>query len=173
MKGIMEESLIVRELNGIPQAPLLCTGQEEEALLTGHLVTAGLAASPAQIRHVTRWENIWQVSLTEPAGAADLLVRLQALTPNRSDRTISMQALNQLCDQVMSLDHSTGLHAILLSEGDQTVIGRNVGRHNALDKAVGKALKKVYASPGPRCVPPGSFPWKCSQKPRWRGSLFS
>lgn len=42
MKGIMEESLIAQELNGIPQAPLLCTDQEEEALLTGHLVTAGL-----------------------------------------------------------------------------------------------------------------------------------
>jgi FdhD protein len=52
------------------------------------------------------------------------------------------QKLNGLCDEVMSLDHSGGLHAILLSDGAKTVVGRDVGRHNALDKAVGKAIKE-------------------------------
>ena len=58
-----------------------------------------------------------------------------------SSLRIRVDELNTLCDQVMALDNSAGLHSILLSDGEKTVVGRDVGRHNALDKAVGKAVQ--------------------------------
>ncbi len=140
MKGIMEESLAMWELNGIPQAPLLCTGQDEEALLTGHLITAGLADSPARIHSILCRDGVWRVSADRSRDAAgSTLERLEILQANPSDRKTTWQELARLCDEVMALDNSAGLHAVLLSDGEKTVVGRDVGRHNALDKAVGKA----------------------------------
>ena len=143
MNGIMEESLAAWELNGAPQPPILCTGQDLEALLRGRLIAMGLGADAARESDVVYQEGVWRVTaegIGEGEGA--VLERLKALLPNPSGRTISWQALAQLCDQVMALDNSAGLHAVLLSDGEKTVIGRDLGRHNALDKAVGKALRE-------------------------------
>lgn len=146
MNGIMEESLVAWELNGVPQAPILCNGQDVEALLIGHLITAGLVRFPDQIRSVACRENFWHV-VTERQEKAicDPVRRLKAFGVNPSEYKIPWKQLDQLCAQVMALDNSAGLHAVLLSDSEHTVIGRDVGRHNALDKAVGKAMKEGMA----------------------------
>lgn len=136
MKGIMQEALLRWQLNGKPQQAMLYDGQDDEALLRGHMITAGLAV-PGDNLTVTRQGDTWQVS-TPGAIARKALEELQPLDSRCS---IRMAELNALCDQVMALDNSAGLHSILLSDGDKTVIGRDVGRHNALDKAVGKAVQ--------------------------------
>lgn len=142
MDGVMLETLVPWSLNGITQAPLLCTGEEEEALLTGHLITSGLVASAGKVRSVIRSGEIWEVSADlSPEAGMPMVSRLKSMAASRSPRVIRLEELTRLCDQVMSLDHSAGLHGILLSDGDKTVVGRDVGRHNALDRAVGLALQ--------------------------------
>ena len=145
MDSLMQESLVSWSLNGALQAPLLCTKQDEEAMLTGHLIASGLIESPASIHSIRLAGDAWQV-LAEVAGEAGTpaLLRLDTLPPIRSGCTVSQSRLNQLCDQVMALDHSAGLHAVLLWDGAKCVIGRDVGRHNALDKAVGLAVKEGF-----------------------------
>ena len=143
MDGLMQESLVSWSLNGTLQSPLLCTKQDEEAMLIGHLVTSGLVGSPACIHSIRSVSEGWEVSAdTAREGNTSPLLRLETLLPNSSRRTVSAELLNQLCDQVMALDHSAGLHAVLLSDEEKCVIGRDVGRHNALDKAVGMAVKE-------------------------------
>ena len=61
MTGLMEESLLFWALNGTPQPPLLCTAAEEEALLTGYLITSGRVASHAQILQTEQQGAVWQV----------------------------------------------------------------------------------------------------------------
>ncbi len=142
MNGIMQESLVSWSLNGAPQVPLLCTKADEETLLLGHLVTSGIVASSLCIESIRPEGNAWRVTaiVSQKAGMPALL-RLDSMQPNRSPRTVSTAELDQLCERVMSLDHSAGLHAVLLSDGEKLVVGRDVGRHNALDKAVGMAVK--------------------------------
>ena len=144
--GMMLETLVDWTLNGVSQAPLLCSGQDEEALLTGHLITFGLVDSAKDILSVARCENNWQVcAALSPEAKKSVPGRLDKMEINRSGRTVKAAELNRLCDELMALDHSAGLHSVLLCDGKKTVIGRDVGRHNALDKAVGKALKEGIA----------------------------
>ncbi len=142
MEGIMEESLVSWALNGVSRAPLLCTEREEEALLCGHLLTSGRVSSPARIRGIAREDGVWQVRADALPPTADPLARLAALTPNASPRALTRAELLRLQDRVMAQDHTAGLHAVLLDDGTHTVIGRDVGRHNALDKAVGLAVRE-------------------------------
>lgn len=139
MDGIMLESLLEWTLNGVPQRPVLCSGQDGEALLAGRLITSGAAEGVPKVRQTADGFSV-TADLTGAEG--DSLRRLETMWPNPSIRTATWEELRRLCGQVMGLDHSAGLHAILLSDGEKTVIGRDVGRHNALDKAVGFALRE-------------------------------
>ena len=136
MSGIMHEELLHWQLNGQVQRALLYDGQDEEELLRGHLITAGLVMPEDDVTIVLK-EGLWQVQKPEKAGT----VFFEELKPLNTPFCIRMNELDLLCNQVMALDNSAGLHAILLSDGEKVVIGRDVGRHNALDKAVGKAIQ--------------------------------
>lgn len=141
MNGIMEESLLDWELNGIPQPPLLCTAEAEEALLRGHVITCGKVDSPAQINSIARDGSVWRVSADGAVNAgAGVLERLDALASNASGLRINSAELVRLCDQLMAMEHASGHHACLLFDGECSVVGRDIGRHNALDKAIGSAL---------------------------------
>ncbi|MBR5109709.1 MAG: formate dehydrogenase accessory sulfurtransferase FdhD [Clostridia bacterium] len=143
MDSLMQESLVPWSLNGVSQPPLLCTKQDEEAMLIGHLLTSGLIDSAACVHSIRPAGDAWLVSahVSGKAGTPALL-RLDTMPPNRSGRTVSAERLNRLCGQVMALDHAAGLHSVLLWDGEKSVVGRDVGRHNALDKAVGMAVKE-------------------------------
>lgn len=136
MSGIMHEELLYWQLNGLTQHALLYDGHDEEALLRGHLITAGLAMPEDDIT-VALKDGLWQVLKPENTET----IALEELKPLDSAFCIRMDDLDLLCNQVMALDNSAGLHAVLLSDGEKTVVGRDVGRHNALDKAVGKAIQ--------------------------------
>lgn len=141
MKGIMEESLLRWTWNGREQEPFLCSGGDAEALLRGFLATAG-GVNAARIRNIARDGEGWRVE-TEggPYPRAGLEERLERTAPVSSDFRIGTEELEQLCGLAMERDPQfAGLHTALISDGIRTVTGRDVGRHNALDKAVGKAL---------------------------------
>ena len=141
MKGVMKEYLLEWELNGIPQSPLLCSGEDQKALLIGHMITSG------RIDPSSRWcidgseEKCWQISTDSPVRkVGSAFEALDSMGPIPSDRKAEPSELSELCDELMGQEHLVGLHAVLLSDGEQQVIGRDIGRHNALDKAVGTAL---------------------------------
>ena len=143
MNGIMEESLVSWRLNGKPQTPFLCTGENLEALLTGFLITSLGFPYAKNALSIHQEKDVWLVETKAPLAEPPIgLERLAALPPLEDGFQISLSTLEALCGQVMALDNSAGLHAVLLSDGEQTVIGRDIGRHNALDKAVGMAARQ-------------------------------
>lgn len=140
-KGLMEETLLCWTLNGTPQAPFLCSAGDAGDLLLGHMIASGAAADPASVR-CEETASGWQVSCAlKPNASAPLPGRLDALPPLRSELTLSAAEVEAALSRVMALDHGTGLHAILLWDGEQTALGRDIGRHNAVEKAVGQALR--------------------------------
>ena len=136
MSGIMHEELLYWQLNSRAQRALLYNGQDEETLLRGYLITEGMAEPEDDVTIVLK-DGLWQVLKPESTKT----VLLDELEPLASPFCTCMNELGLLCNQVMALDNSAGLHAVLLSDGANMVIGRDVGRHNALDKAVGKAIQ--------------------------------
>ena len=142
MNGIMKECLVEWELNGIPQSPVLCSGQDVDALLLGRMITSGMVNPNCRTEATELHENHWRVSAKAVVNAdADILNNMEKLVPNPSDRKAEWSELSALCDELMAQEHSAGLHSVLLSDGRQCVVGRDIGRHNALDIAVGKALR--------------------------------
>ncbi len=141
MKGIMREFLLPWTLNGAAQAPFLCSEGEAEALLLGHMVASGLVEAPDKVRSIRRSGGQWQVQ-AELCGQASrpAVERLETLKPLEDGFALPASAVIACCEQVMCLDHGAGLHAVFLSDGEKTALGRDIGRHNAVEKAVGNAL---------------------------------
>ena len=140
MKGLMEESLLRWTWNGEEQEPFLCSPEDGEALLRGFLLTQ-CGADGARI--AGRDGDAWRVETEDgPAPRAGLAERLDRTAPVSSGFRTGTEELEKLCDLAMARDpRRAGLHTVVLSDGTKTVAGRDVGRHNALDKAVGKALQ--------------------------------
>ena len=142
MRGIMREYLLRWTLNGMPQAPFLCSEGEGEALLLGHLVASGMVDEAGDIQSIWYDNGLWTVQALLKEGAAiPALMRLDGLKPLESALSLPASEIIACCEQVMGLDHAAGLHAILLSDGEKTSLGRDIGRHNAVEKAVGKAVQ--------------------------------
>ena len=140
MRGIMREYLLRWTLNGMPQAPFLCSEGEGEALLLGHLVASGMVDEAGDIQSIWYDNGLWTVQALLKEGAAiPALMRLDGLKPLESALSLPASEIIACCEQVMGLDHAAGLHAILLSDGEKTSLGRDIGRHNAVEKAVGKS----------------------------------
>ncbi len=143
MSGIMREALLSWALNDTPQAPLLCSAGEEEALLLGHMVASGLVDDADKVRSIRREGDGWQVRAELCAQASlPALRRLEALKPLDGGFVAPSAAIVRRCEQAMAAERGAGLHTVLLGIGERTALGRDIGRHNALEKAVGSALRE-------------------------------
>lgn len=143
MKRLMAEALLRWRLNGQDQRTLLCSPGQERALLTGLLLTGGMVASPADIRRVGLEEGIWQAEAdTAAEDFPDLPARLDALTPVTGTCPLSPAELLALHKSLMAGGGGSGLHGALISDGKNQAVARDIGRHNAIDKAVGLAVER-------------------------------
>lgn len=143
MSGIMQETLLSWTLNDASQAPLLCSEGEEEALLLGHMVASGLVDGADRVRSIRYEGDGWQVR-AELCGQASLpaMRRLDGMKPLDGGFVAPSAAIVRCCGQAMATERGAGLHTVLLSDGERTALGRDIGRHNALEKAVGVALRE-------------------------------
>ena len=143
MTGQMEESLVRWTLNGKPCPPFLCSPGDTEDMLRGHMAASGLAADPLSVRIREGAAGVWEVACDVREDAGLFMVdRLEKLAPLASGLTVSLEEVRRAVGEVMDLDHGGGLHAVLLWDGKRTALGRDIGRHNAVEKAVGRALRE-------------------------------
>ena len=143
MSRLMTESLLCWRLNGRDMRAILCSPGQERALLTGLLLTGGMIQSPDQVLSLRREAGLWLAEAdTEMIDFPDLSERLETLQPLPETPLPEGSQLLALHKALMAGGGKSGLHGALISTGGGRVIARDIGRHNAIDKAVGLALER-------------------------------
>ena len=143
MSRLMTESLLRWRLNGRDMRTVLCSPGQERALLTGLLLTGRMIAEPEQVRSLRREEGLWLVEAdTLFPVFPDLTERLESMPPVQEAPLPEGAHLLALQKALMAGGGKNGLHGALIDGGAGRVIARDIGRHNAIDKAVGLALER-------------------------------
>ena len=189
----VEEPLEIR-VDGTPLAVTMRTPGEDEALAVGFLAGEGLIAGPADVSQAGPPEdlaaNVVEVRtraglrrdpttersfhLTSSCGvcgkAALESVRLEAPPPAAAepvDPALVRRAPEALRARQRSFDRTGGLHATALFEagGELLAVHEDVGRHNAMDKAIGELLLDGrYPLPGVLACVSGRASFELVQK---------
>ena len=134
MPAIMEESMLEWTLNDHHQAPILCSPGREDLLLSGFMLTEGYVSHEQDIISILPGP-VWQVSTRvcpdDPA----------SLRPLENECTFSLDSCLEQYQAFLAFGKTAGQHCMMLTDGMQKAVGRDISRHNALDRAVGAALR--------------------------------
>jgi len=166
--GVAVEAPITIDVEGIENYTLLCTPTDTRALALGFLFTEGIVEATSEVVHLEPCgdapgiirvrlaagvpkigdpsRNLLIVSSCGACGTEDLETRIQAL-PNVGDTLRISGALLRsasigLGDRQKLFDLCGGSHAagVYDQSGRILTFAEDAGRHNALDKAIGKCL---------------------------------
>lgn len=161
----VEEPLQIT-IDGHPVAVLMRTPGDDEALVTGFLKTEGIIRARAEIRKlaieanhalvfltdVVEWDvtrlsrNLFSASSCGICGKAtiDAVMGEQVALSDGPvfDRSVLLAAPELLREKQITFNSTGGLHACGLfnRDGDLLAIHEDVGRHNAVDKVIGRAM---------------------------------
>lgn len=161
----VEEPLEIR-IEGHSVAVVMRTPGHDRELAAGFLLTEALIHSPNDIFEITTCggDNIINVTLRDPrvfdparltrnifsssscgiCSKATIDAVRQEFPPTRSDVTVSIDTLRALPTRLRqpTFARTGGLHACALfnANGELQDLREDVGRHNALDKLIGRAL---------------------------------
>ena len=157
---ISEHNLTVW-VNGKQIYRLVCTGQNLKELVTGRLKTDGLIEGPGDIyrMYFCKYENEVSVFLNNDVKWDDVIApdptccmgnrvyalagrhELKKLTPCDWQGEWVFDLVREFKKGTRLHDITGGVHiCILAKEGRILYVGEDIGRHNAVDKAVGYAL---------------------------------
>lgn len=154
---IVSESFLELWLDDMQLTKFTCSPGHEEQLGIGHLMTSGLISRMEEIEIVSCESN--QLIFTSKK-KADLVRRFLQLQTGDSafpyhlesieDLSIQVSDLRQLVKELLSNqglhDRTGGAHGALIYDidTDRHFIVEDVGRFNAVDKAVGLAMQKGF-----------------------------
>ena len=164
---LSEEVPLTLEVNGRELATLLCSPTDLEDFVTGFLYTAGILTEPASLKNLVLDRDRWKANITlDDVGLSEDMLNRRVYTSgcgrgviyhnpldllNRGrvpfGFTVSPAAVSSLMKEFLthSAEHrqTRGVHSCALADGKDIVIFRDdIGRHNALDKVIGGALRK-------------------------------
>ncbi|NLC33225.1 MAG: hypothetical protein GX781_08010 [Clostridiales bacterium] len=140
--GIMIERIVHWSLNGVAQAPFLCTPDALVDLAAGHLLTTGRVSSYEDIKEIKLLDKRISVFTTgNAAPPCPIDERLSGLTPLQSNLTISLQKLREYADRLTGEESFYGTHRIMLHSKQEEITCEDIGRHNAADKVIGAAAR--------------------------------
>ncbi len=161
----VEEPLQIT-IDGHPVAVLMRTPGEDEVLVTGFLKTEGIIRSKAEIRKLAIEANHALVFLTDEVGwdvtrlsrnlfsasscgicgkaTIDAVMGEQVVLKDGPtfDRSVILAAPDRLREKQITFSSTGGLHGcgLFSRSGELLAIHEDVGRHNAVDKVIGRAL---------------------------------
>lgn len=187
---VVEEPLEIR-LDGEPLAVVMRTPGLEEALTLGFLITEGIIASPSAVSSIVplgggRWDvrlheghsvdpaqfkrNFYSTSSCGVCGKASIdAIRVGGAMPPPGPM-ISADVLAGLSDRLLELQsafHLTGgLHAAGAFDDSGRIVAlcEDVGRHNAVDKLVGRLASSSWPLPSLGMIVSGRVSFEVAQK---------
>ena len=155
--AVVREDLVRLHVNGGELARLMCTPQHLDWLALGFLLSEGIIAGMADIRLVkvcpsARCVEVWlrradfepptRWTITSGCGGgvtfADLTEAAQPLT---SSLAVSAGQLSRLLRALQATQETRGIHTSALADGESLLaVVEDVGRHNTIDKLLGRCL---------------------------------
>lgn len=160
--GVIEESILSIYVNGQDLATVMCSPLDQEALVLGFLYNEGVIGSIDEVGlvQVNRTRAIVDVLLrqrefdpprrmilTSGCGGGVTLQHLTEAYPclesdfaTTSD--VIFQRMRDLQGAARLYNQVRGVHAAVLADAERVLVSaEDVGRHNAVDKIMGKALQ--------------------------------
>ena len=148
-RTVLQENHMKLFLNGVPEETLVCTPTELSALVLGHLYTEGRIAGVEDVCSIAvSAEGTQAEAVTR--GPANLSAPLAADGAEKALRRRGdfrweprwIYALGRAFHAGAPLYRAThGIHScVVMQDGELLCCCEDIGRHNALDKAVGRAL---------------------------------
>jgi len=163
----VEEAVSV-DIEGVGVYTLMCTPTDAVPLAIGFALTEGIVTSMGDVRSVSECmdaSGVIRIALTDPSkaksGGRNLIVNsscglcgsketieavLAGIPPvafTREDTLASVLAsIETMRSRQKLFQHTGGVHAAALFDaaGEMVALAEDVGRHNALDKAIGQCL---------------------------------
>jgi len=169
---VAEEVPIYIIINKKPYATIMCTPKDLKELVMGHLLSEGIVEAVEEIQEITiKEESVCHVKLklgVDIESRLKLASRLYRVIPSACGGPYSPQILKRLkpvqsavkvkaeiiqdCVKYLNRMAETfrktgGVHvaAVYKADGNLVAIAEDVGRHNAVDKALGKAAMAKVA----------------------------
>jgi FdhD protein len=162
---VVVEDVLTIKIEGVGSIAVMCTPTDTVALALGFLFAEGMIADTGDIAQLTPEADPYVVTISivgaQPASTGrDLVVTsscgmcgsreidslLRSLKPGEDKLRIAPSTIRDVAEQMRGrqalFSQTGGTHAaaIFSADGEIITMGEDIGRHNALDKAVGKCL---------------------------------
>lgn len=152
---IAEEVLISVRLDDRIYGSLVCSPWNLEELVTGYLFTEGVIRCREDISTIRITEDT--ACITLQAGRS--VVEQRRCPPCSLTPSAVLRLIGALEDGSTLFHHTGGVHSAALSDGTRILIRcEDVGRHNALDRLVGRCLMDGIPLSGQAVVFSGRVP---------------
>ncbi len=166
---VVEEVAACLHINGQPWVTLMCSPHALDDLVLGFLRAEGIIASLDDVLEISPSPNdhcvdVW---LRDPQGTLPSLgaitsgcgggITFASLTeqipPVREERRFSARAISRLMGMLLRaarLYHQArGIHSAALADGERLLLyAEDIGRHNAVDRVWGQAMKAGIETSG-------------------------
>ena len=137
----MIERIATITVNGEPLPPYLCTPEHLDELATGSLFVQGMIHSAADISDIRTDElNVSVHTAEKNLSPLSLAARLESLCALPPSPPLPMQDAQALMVQLADYEVYFGTHCIALQTPSEIHFREDIGRHNALDKVIGRGL---------------------------------
>lgn len=150
-------------VNGKKITTFLCTPSDLEDLAVGHLLTRGyipdireildMAVDPESFvirvstksRELSSLYSVSEMILSGCSAVSEFSDQIYRLKPEPSEFCTDLNSLKELGTYMVEhgviYEKTGGVHAALLASGESRLVREDIGRHNAVDKAVGAAAR--------------------------------
>jgi FdhD protein len=163
---VASEKAVSLLVNGTYLVSLLCSPADLEAMATGFLLSEGLLTDRKHLSEITvneaestieirlsglpdNWQEVFHSkTLTSGCGKGITFsspASLRTISPVRSSLQVAPQAILELMQQFrtasLQFQQTGGVHSAALADKERILLfAEDIGRHNAVDKIIGKAF---------------------------------
>lgn len=146
-------------VNGRPVMTAVASPEMLEEFIIGYLVTERIIKKIDDVESIRFVDNMAQVitkdiftvpgpkkTIVSGCGGSGSFLDSESLPNIQSELVISLDAIPEMVKKVLESDlhlMTGGIHIVgLIIDGEPVVVVEDIGRHTALDKSIGYALKK-------------------------------